>query len=72
MRGELFGSPTAAQLIEAVREFLESLGDGNRHLPVRWSRPTSAATVRSERKDGSIPNGWRVTPLANGSVAVVP
>ncbi len=27
MRGELFGSPTAGQLIEAVREFLESLGD---------------------------------------------
>lgn len=27
MRSEFFGSPTAAQLIEAVREFLESLGD---------------------------------------------
>lgn len=27
MRSEFFGCPTAAQLIEAVREFLESLGD---------------------------------------------
>ena len=27
MASELFGSPTAAQLIEAAREFLESLGD---------------------------------------------
>ena len=27
MRSEFFGSPTAEQLIEAVREFLESLGD---------------------------------------------
>jgi hypothetical protein len=27
MPGELFGSPSAAQLIEAVREFLESLAD---------------------------------------------
>lgn len=27
MRSEFFGSPTAEQLIEAVREFLESLAD---------------------------------------------
>jgi hypothetical protein len=27
MASELFGRPTAAELIEAVREFLESLGD---------------------------------------------
>ena len=27
MRSEFFGSPTAAQLTEAVREFLESLAD---------------------------------------------
>jgi hypothetical protein len=70
MPGELFGSPTAAQLIEAVREFLESLGDDippDRAFHLRVAINALRVAERELAMDGGAEAGHRQRMAALGA-----